>query len=64
MSDGVLAWAKRQRDEWDRVLPLYQIRKLQTREGDRDTTQETVDDLRVRRLELDILIIKHENGLA
>lgn len=64
MSDGVLAWAKRQRAHYFSLLPMLESRKIGThemRDGVRvDTTEESIAQTRGWLAEVEALIAKHE----
>ena len=63
MADGVLAWALRQRKEWQQSIDAMNGGSLKMRKDGKDVTQEWIQDLTVKIHELDALVTKHEaNG--
>ncbi len=67
-TDGVLAWAKRLRKEWQRTVDRLQRGLMTTSEVQKgkivDTTEEELNHLIVRLAELEALVLKHESHNA
>ena len=66
--DGFVAWGLRQQAEWRNEIALLEggvKTTFDVRNGQRvDTTEETLNDRRVRLADLDALIDKHEVARA
>ena len=66
MTDGVLAWAKRQRTDWVREIKLLEagvFTMFEIKDGKKvDTTSERLADTRSRLSELEMLIDRHESA--
>ena len=60
MADGVLEWAKRQRQEWIKSVDAMQAGRLKMREDNRDVTEEWTAYLLGQIAEVEALISKHE----
>lgn len=64
MADGFLAWANRQMQYWEKLIPMLQNRVIMTHEvrgGQQvDTTDETISETTQRLAELSALVAEHE----
>jgi hypothetical protein len=60
MADGVLEWAKRQREDWIKSVEMMQVGSLRMREDGRDVTEEWTAYLLGKIAEIDAIVIKHE----